>query len=101
MRPCLFLTGAGQSRAMTTGGVAETRIYSGEVWTDARGQAIVVLPDHVDASQSSLTYELTSDRPSSARVASELRDHRFTIRSDEPHSKVGWRVIAYRDVEPS
>ena len=48
---------------MTTEGVAETRIYSGETWTDARGQATVLLPEHVDSLPSPFEYELEPDDP--------------------------------------
>ena len=88
---------------MTTEGVAETRIYSGETWTDAHGQATVLLPDHVDALRSTLQYELEPVDPGvNARVARELHDHRFTIATDKPHAKVNWRVLATRiDRSPS
>jgi hypothetical protein len=80
---------------VATGGVTETRIYSGEVWTDARGLAVVLLPDHVDALPSEFTYELEPDaRGVRARIAQELRDHRFAIETDRPHAKVRWRVLA-------
>jgi hypothetical protein len=80
---------------MATEGVTETWIYGGEVWTDARGQAIVLLPDHVHALSSAFSYELEPDAPDvRACVALELRDHRFTIETDRPHAKVRWRVLA-------
>ena len=88
---------------MTTEGVAETSIYSGETWTDARGQATVLLPHHVDALRSTLEYELEPvDLSLNARIARQLHDHRFTIETDEPHAKVNWRVLATRiDRSPS
>jgi hypothetical protein len=80
---------------MAVGGVSETRIYSGEAWSDARGRATIVLPEHVDGASTRLAYELAPADPSvSASVTSELHDHRFTIETDKPHSKVGWRVTA-------
>ena len=89
------------STAVTTEGVAETRIYSGETWTDARGQATVLLPHHVDALRSTLEYELKLNDPGvNARVARQLHEHRFTIETDEPHVKVNWRVLATR-LDPS
>ena len=82
---------------MSTEGVAETRIYSGETWTDARGQATVLLPEHVDSLPSPFEYELEPDDPCvHAKVARELRDHRFTIETDKPHAKVSWRLLAKR-----
>jgi hypothetical protein len=43
-------------------------------------------------------YELTPiDSGCSATVAEEIVDDRFTITTDEPHVKVGWRVTALRE----
>src|SRR3954451_17838052 len=59
---------------VTNEGVAETRIYSGEIWTDAYGQATVLLPHHVDAHPSTLEYELEPVDPcvNARRVAGEI-----------------------------
>lgn len=71
--------------------------FSGEVWTDARGYAMVALPRAARRLHGDLTYEL---RPYTAgvaaRIAAELVDGRFTIVTDEPHVKVAWRVSARR-----
>jgi len=67
--------------------------YSGEVWTDARGYAIVTLPRSAGHLHGAFEYEL---RPFThgvtATIAAELVDGRFTIATDEPHVKVAWRV---------
>ena len=69
--------------------------YSGEVWTDAEGRAIVVLPAFVRAHQAGFDYELTPlDSGCAATVAEEISENRFTIVTDEPHVKVAWRVTA-------
>ena len=71
--------------------------YSGEIWTDARGYAIVALPHSVGRLHGSLAYELRSFAPGvTATVAAELMDGRFTIATDEPHVKVAWRVRSQR-----
>jgi len=74
--------------------------YSGEVWTDGEGRAVVVMPQFVRAHQAGFEYELTAiDSPCSARVAEEIADDRFTIATDEPHVKVAWRITALREAK--
>jgi hypothetical protein len=70
-------------------------IYSGEVWTDARGLATVALPRPAGYLRGNLDYELRAcDRAVTAKVVAELLDGRFTIATDEPHVKVAWRVTS-------
>ena len=67
--------------------------FHGEVWTDARGQAIVSLPQDAYPQHAELEYELNAiDGESGVRVLSGLRDGRFTIATDQPHVKVAWRI---------
>jgi hypothetical protein len=71
--------------------------YHGEVWTDASGFATVRLPADAVALEPPFEYELRDlDPPSSARVTAELEDGRFTIATDQPHVKVGWRITRRR-----
>jgi hypothetical protein len=74
-------------------GSSSQTVYSGEVWTDARGYATVALPRAAARLHGNLAYEL---RPFTkgvvAEIAAELMDGRFTIATDEPHVKVAWRV---------
>ena len=73
--------------------------FHGEVWTDARGQAIVSLPHDAYPPRAELEYALHPiDGDSVVRLTAELRDGRFTIATDEPHVKVAWR-ISRREVE--
>ena len=72
--------------------------YSGEVWTDAHCQAVVVLPSFVRAHRAGFEYELTPlDSRAHARVAEQVSDDRFTIATDQPHIKVAWRVTALKE----
>ena len=72
--------------------------YSGEVWTDENGRAVVVLPPFIRAHRAGFEYELTpADSRCSAFVATEIVDDRFTIVTDAPHVKVAWRVTAFRE----
>jgi hypothetical protein len=71
--------------------------YSGEVWTDARGYATVVLPRSAGTLHGSLDYELRPlTKGVAAAIAAQLVDGRFTIETDEPHVKVAWRVTGRR-----
>ena len=76
---------------------ADTVAYHGEVWTDARGYATVSLPADAGPLEPPLEYALRDlDPPSRARVTAELGDGRFTVATDEPHVKVGWRLTGQR-----
>jgi hypothetical protein len=71
---------------------------SGEVWTDGKGRAVVVLPPFVRVHRAGFEYELTPIASrSSAVVDREIEDGRFTIATDEPHVKVALRVTALSD----
>jgi hypothetical protein len=73
---------------------SDTVVCRGEVWTDTRGYATVELPAEVGTIEPPVEIELRDLEPaSSARITAELRDGRFTIATDEPHVKVGWRAI--------
>jgi hypothetical protein len=72
--------------------------YSGEVWTDGTGRAVVVLPSFVRTHRAGFDYQLASvGSHCSATVAEEIVDDRFTVATDQPHVKVAWRVTALRD----
>jgi hypothetical protein len=72
--------------------------YSGEVWTDANGRAVVVLPSFVRAHRAGFEYELKPiDSRAHARVAETVSDDRFTVATDQPHVKVAWRLTALRE----
>jgi len=67
--------------------------FHGEVWTDARGQANVSLPQDAYPPQAELEYALNAiDGESVVHLTSELREGRFTIATDQPHVKVAWRI---------
>ncbi len=75
--------------------------YCGEVWTDAQGHAVVVLPSFVRAHRAGFEYELAPvDAQCTARLAAEIETDRFAIATDEPHVKVAWRLTPLREVGP-
>jgi hypothetical protein len=71
----------------------EHATLGGEVWTDERGRAVVVLPAHLQGRELEYDYELHPTGPSVA--SARLADGRLTITSETPHLKVAWR-LTYR-----
>jgi hypothetical protein len=69
----------------------EHATLGGEVWTDERGRAVVVLPAHLQGRELEYEYELHPSEPSVA--SARLADGRLTITSETPHLKVAWRLI--------
>lgn len=68
--------------------------FSGEIWTDARGQATVVLPPGGQGLECSLDFELELlVGGGKARAAPGPSDRSFLIETDEPHAKVAWRLF--------
>jgi hypothetical protein len=72
-------------------------VYSGNITTDARGEALVTLPDYFDALNHEFCYQLTViGQFAHAIVAREIRRNQFTIKSDQPRVKVSWQVTGIR-----
>lgn len=78
-------------------------LYSGIVVTDSAGIAWVELPAYFQQINRDFRYALTvvDDTDSAgfvqAKVAREIRNNRFKIRSSAPHTKVSWQVTAARN----
>ena len=69
--------------------------YCGEIWTDGRGLAVVVLPAEAGALRPPLAYTLEPSEPLvAAIVTAELKDGQFAIKTNEPHVKVAWRIVS-------
>jgi len=72
-------------------------IYNGNVTTDKRGLATVVLPDYFEALNRDFRYQLTViGQFAQAIVAKEIDRGRFTIRTNKPAVKVSWQVTGIR-----
>ena len=65
-------------------------ILGGEVWLDERGEAVIVLPDHLHGRE--LEYECRLRRAESTGARAELSDGRLTVTSSAPHRKIAWRL---------
>jgi hypothetical protein len=86
---------AGVHQATQPNGIS----FRGEVWTDARGRATVSLPPDAYPERAELEYALrVIETDTTARVASELREGRFSIETGEPHVKVAWRISSVRQI---
>src|SRR5262249_7756320 len=65
--------------------------------TDENGNGIVALPDWFEAVNRDFRYQLTVVGTfAQAIVASEIKDHRFTIKTSAPNVKVSWLVTGVR-----
>lgn len=72
-------------------------IYSGNIVTDDRGVAEVVLPDWFEALNGEFRYQLTPlGQFAQCIVAEKIKGNRFVIRTDKPQVEVSWQVTAVR-----
>ncbi|HEX8814649.1 MAG TPA: hypothetical protein VF753_04035 [Terriglobales bacterium] len=72
-------------------------IYSGNVTTNAGGDASVKLPSWFEALNSDFRYQLTVIGTfAQAIVAHEIENGEFAIKTNQPNVKVSWQVTAVR-----
>jgi hypothetical protein len=73
-------------------------IYNGVVVLDARGQAVVEMPDWFEALNREFRYQLTAiGRPApNLYIAREIKGNRFKISGGRAHGKVSWQVTGIR-----
>ena len=72
-------------------------IYNGNVTTDANGDATITMPDWFDSLNSDFRYQLTPvGQFAQAMVSSEMKDNKFSIKTDKPNVKVSWQVTGIR-----
>jgi hypothetical protein len=72
-------------------------IYNGNVTTDNRGLATVVLPNYFEALNRDFRYQLTViGQFAQAMIAKEIDRGRFTIKTNKPGVKVSWQVTGIR-----
>lgn len=72
-------------------------VYSGNVTTDASGNAVITLPSYFAAINRDFRYQLTViGQFAQAIVADEIQDDHFSIKSDKPKVKVSWQVTGVR-----
>jgi len=72
-------------------------VYDGIATTNAKGFAVVKLPNWFEALNRTFRYQLTSlSGLQNVAVAKEITHNRFTIQSQKPHSRVSWQVTGIR-----
>lgn len=74
-------------------------IYTGNVTTDSKGEATVVMPNWFEAMNRDFRYQLTimSDDFAQARVSNKMKNNRFVVKTDKPNIEVSWLVTATRN----
>jgi len=72
-------------------------LYSGNITTNARGNATIVLPPYFGALNRDFKYQLTViGQAAQAMVEREIENNRFSIKTDKPNVKVSWQVTGIR-----
>jgi len=72
-------------------------IYNGNITTNQRGVAVVVLPEYFEALNRDFRYQLTViGQFARAIVARKIAHNRFVIRTNTPGVEVSWQVTGIR-----
>jgi hypothetical protein len=72
-------------------------VYSGNVTTDAQGEALVELPEWFEVLNTDFRYHLTViGQFAQAIVSKKITDNQFTIRTDKRNVEVSWQVTGVR-----
>ncbi|HTX75748.1 MAG TPA: hypothetical protein VMD29_06045 [Terracidiphilus sp.] len=72
-------------------------VYNGNIVTDKRGYATVVLPEYFEALNRDFRYQLTvMGQFAQAIVAHKVDHNRFVIRTSKPNVEVSWQVTGIR-----
>jgi hypothetical protein len=73
-------------------------VYSGNVTTDANGDAVVQLPDWFEAINRDFRYQLTVIGSfNQAIVAGKIKNNAFAIKTNGPGVEVSWQVTGVRN----
>ena len=72
-------------------------IYNGNVVTDARGSATIIMPAYFEALNREFRYQLTVlGQFAQAIVSRKISGNSFEIRTDQPGVEVSWQVTGIR-----
>ncbi|HLV43282.1 MAG TPA: hypothetical protein VKY37_13455 [Brumimicrobium sp.] len=72
--------------------------YSGNITTDANGEAVVELPEYVQLVNKDFRYNLTVIGTfAQAIIGEEVSDNKFIIRTNQPNVKVSWELTGVRN----
>ncbi|HEX9657338.1 MAG TPA: hypothetical protein VGB89_10555, partial [Bacteroidota bacterium] len=80
-------------------GAEPLNAYSGNTTLDARGSAIVKLPEYFDQINKDFRYQLTpvGSAAPNLHIAEEIQNNRFRIAGGNSGQKISWRVEALRN----
>jgi hypothetical protein len=72
-------------------------IYTGNVTTDAQGEATVQLPEWMEALNTNFRYQLTViGQFAQAIIGRKIENNQFQIRTNAPNVEVSWQVTGVR-----
>jgi len=72
-------------------------IYTGNVTTDAQGDARIELPDWFEAVNTDFRYQLTViGQFAQAIVSRKVANHQFSVKTDKPNVEVSWQITGVR-----
>ena len=72
-------------------------IYTGNVITNAQGEATVAMPEWFEALNTDFRYQLTVvGQFAQAIVGHKIENHQFQIKTNAPNVEVSWQVTAVR-----
>ncbi len=72
-------------------------IYNGNVTTNAKGEAMIALPEYFEALNRDFRYQLTViGQFAQAIVLRKIRDNQFVIKTSKPGVEVSWQVTGIR-----
>lgn len=72
--------------------------YSGNVTTDSKGNATVILPKYFEVLNKDFRYQLTVVGSfAQAIIKKEVSDSQFIIKSNRPNVKVSWQITGVRN----
>ncbi len=72
-------------------------VYNGNVVTNAKGEAIIKMPDYFEALNRDFRYQLTViGQFAQVIVAEKIKGNQFKIKTDKPRIEVSWQVTGIR-----
>lgn len=75
----------------------QMNLYTGNVITDAHGEATVRLPDWFEALNTDFRYQLTViGQFAQPIIARKVENHQFQIRTNAPNVEVSWQITGVR-----
>ena len=73
-------------------------LYNGNIVLDNNGEAVITLPDYMEALNKDFTYQLTPIGKTTKilYIKEEIKNNKFAVGGGEPGQKVSWQVTGIR-----